>query len=390
MITGDHPVLTKEGWKQVENLKPGDYVLRVWASDGRKQNRGQKKSKFSCKKCGATVGGVKAWAAHRNACYSDQQVMPELQKAIVREMMRTRNPMKDPAAVKKMRATIKHEVAHRSKLRSTQEHRAIQSVSPQTPFQGTADSCTRCSTRLASSMNKRYILRPDKLLPDSQSRYILDAALPDLKLNFEVDGWWHYNDERIKKRDIARDATLRLNGWRVVRIPGSSIYNHADDIKKLVSAHLNNLEMVNDKQWVRVNDVNRTGQVTTVYGFECIPKPHVRRGRDTRPQLPLLPEPRHQQGDRRLRGGRPARARPDAGGGERLRGRRVQLQRADDIRRVCHRRGQGGPPEGQVHGLRHERVRDRRSRSGRSRATSTLSWWTTRGAARSSSRGGRR
>ena len=116
-----------------------------------------------------------------------------------------------------------------------------------------------------------FILKPDRLRPDSQSRYILDAALPDLKLDFEVDGWWHYNDERIMKRDIVRDATLKLNGWKVVRIPGSSIYNHAEDIKQLVSAHLRNLEMTNDKRWVRVLDARRTGQVTTVYGFECIP-----------------------------------------------------------------------------------------------------------------------
>jgi pyruvate formate lyase activating enzyme len=30
LITGDHPVLTKEGWKEVATLKPGDHLLRVW------------------------------------------------------------------------------------------------------------------------------------------------------------------------------------------------------------------------------------------------------------------------------------------------------------------------------------------------------------------------
>jgi len=270
LITGDHPVLTRDGWKQVAQLRPGDCILRVWPQATTKRLAAQKTSDFRCKKCGAAVGGVKAWATHRNSCYAEQQVMPESQRAIVRAMMKTRNPMKESAAVEKMKATVAMRLRTDPNYglhKNIERFRASLHKHPskaQLILYEVLDD-------LGIDYEPEFILKPTNLLPDSQTRYILDAALPDLKLDFEVDGWWHYNDERIKKRDAIRDATLKLNGWRVVRISGSSIYNHADDIRQLVTAHLKNLEMVNDKQWVRVLDVKKTGKSTTVYGFECIP-----------------------------------------------------------------------------------------------------------------------
>ena len=177
--------------------------------------------------------------------------MPESQREILREMMRTRNPMRDPAAVEK------HEGHRQDRLRTDPNyglHRNIERFRKSLHKHPSKAQLILYEVldELGVEYEQEFMLKPDKLLPDSQSRYILDAALPDLKLDFEVDGWWHYNDERIKKRDVVRDATLKLNGWRVVRIPGSSIYNHADDVKQLVSAHLKNLVMENDKHWVRV------------------------------------------------------------------------------------------------------------------------------------------
>jgi len=270
LITGDHPVLTRNGWKEVASLKPGDYVMRVWPQIVPNRLAAQKTSEFSCKKCGTTVAGVKAWATHRNSCYSEQQVMPESQRAIVREMMRTRNPMKSPAAVEKMKATVRKRLLADPNFGFQKNVARFRESLHKHPSKAQL-ILYEVLDELGVKYEQEFILKPGTLLPESQSRYILDAALPDLKLDFEVDGWWHYNDERIKKRDVVRDATLKLNGWKVVRISGSSIYNHADDIKQLVSAHLKNLVMENDKQWVRVLDVKATGQTTIVYGFECIP-----------------------------------------------------------------------------------------------------------------------
>ena len=178
--------------------------------------------------------------------------------------------MKDPVAVEKMKATVKMRLLtdpdyglHKNIVRFRASLHKHPSKAQLILYE--------VLDELGVKYEQEFVLKPDVLLPDSQTRYILDAALPDFKLDFEVDGWWHYHDERIRKRDIARDATLKLNGWKVVRISGSSIYNHADEIKQLVSAHLRNLVMENDKQWVRVLDVKATGETTTVYGFECIP-----------------------------------------------------------------------------------------------------------------------
>ncbi len=220
LITGDHPVLTRDGWKQVAQLNPGDYILRVWAQVDAKRKEAQTKADYACKKRGQVLSGLEAWAGHRNASYADQQGL-------------RRSLHSHPSKAR----TILYEALDQLRIKYEPE----------------------------------FIMRPDRLLPDSQSRYILDAALPDLKVDFEVDGWWHFNDERIMNRDKVRDATLQLNGWKVVRIPGSSIYNHAESLKQLVEAHLVTPEMTNDKKWVRVLDVRRTRQTTMVYGFECIP-----------------------------------------------------------------------------------------------------------------------
>ena len=270
LITGDHPVLTKDGWKQVENLKPGDYVLRVWPQATAKRVAAQKTSEFTCKKCGITVAGAKAWASHRNSCYAGQQVMSESHRAILREMMRSRNPMRDPKAVEKMIATVKERLRtdpnyglHRNIERFHQSLHKHPSKGHLILYQILDDLCL--------DYEQEFKLKPEQLLPESQTTYILDAALPDFKLDLEVDGWLHFNDERIKRRDAIRDATLELNGWRVVRIPGSAIYNHAESIRDLVISNMFSPPMINDKQWVRINDVRKTGQSTTVYGFECIP-----------------------------------------------------------------------------------------------------------------------
>ncbi len=270
LITGDHPVLTRGGWTQVADLKPGDHILRVYAQPSASRIAAQRASEFECKKCGAILQGVNAWATHRNGCYAEEQVMPESQRALLREMMKTRNPMRDAAAIEKMKATV------RMKLRTDPNyglHKNIERFRASLHKHPSKAQLILYEVldKLGVNYEREFILKPEIMLQDSQTKYILDAAIPELKLDFEVDGWWHYNDERIKKRDIARDATLRENGWKVVRIPGSAIYNHADDIGQLVTAHLKNVVMENDKHWVRVLDVKATGQTTTVYGFECIP-----------------------------------------------------------------------------------------------------------------------
>ena len=269
MITGDHPVLTRTSWKQVADMRPGDYILRVYPQASSKRTKAFKEAKFVCKRCGEEASGISAWAAHHNTCYSDQ-ISRDAQKVAARANMKARNPMWNPSSVDKMKATVKE------RLRSDPNyglHRNIERFRKSLhthPSKGQL-ILYEILGQLGLNFTPEFKLKPESLLPESQTTYLLDAALPELKLDIEVDGWWHFNDDRIKRRDVVRDATLELNGWRVLRIPGSSIYNHADSIRALILATISAPVMTNDKHWVRVNDVRRSGQYTTVYGLECIP-----------------------------------------------------------------------------------------------------------------------
>ncbi len=269
-ITGDHPVLTREGWKQVQDLKPGDYLLRVWAQISSNRKTVQKHAKFECKNCGQAVNGVAEWATHRNVCYASKQIMPESQKAIIREMMTNRNPMRNPEVAQRQGATIKMKLLADPSYSLHKNVERFRASLHKHPSKAQL-ILYEVLNELGLEYEQEHVLRPEKRLPESESAYILDAALVNDKLDLEVDGWWHFNSEEVKRRDRIRDATLELNGWKIVRIPGSSVYIHAPEIRQLVTAQIQNRKMKNDKQWVRLQDVKRTGQFTTVYGFECIP-----------------------------------------------------------------------------------------------------------------------
>lgn len=49
------------------------------------------------------------------------------------------------------------------------------------------------------------------------SWYLLDFALPDQKINIEIDGSSH-NQRKRMQRDFIRDTYLRSLGWKIVRI----------------------------------------------------------------------------------------------------------------------------------------------------------------------------
>lgn len=269
LITGDHPVLTSAGWRQVADIRAGDFILRVYPQDAAKRTEALKHATFVCKRCGVTASGIQDWAAHRNECYSDQ-IERGPQRASAQMRMRDRNPMWSPASVMKMKATT------RERLRSDPNHGLHRNIERfrkslhKHPSVGQL-ILYEILDQLGLHYEPEFKVNPARLLPESQTTYILDAALPDFKLDVEVDGWWHFHDDRNKKRDLVRDATLELNGWRILRIPGSTIYNRADSIRTLIQSTVATPSMKNDKHWVRVNDVRRTGQTTTVYGLECIP-----------------------------------------------------------------------------------------------------------------------
>ena len=59
------------------------------------------------------------------------------------------------------------------------------------------------------------------------SKYCLDFAIVDFKIDIEIDGEQHYNEQRIIESDKKRNEFLQNLGWKIIRIRWS-------DYKKLV------------------------------------------------------------------------------------------------------------------------------------------------------------
>jgi len=51
--------------------------------------------------------------------------------------------------------------------------------------------------------------------PGKASRFKLDFALPEAKIDIELDGPYHYS---LPEEDVKRDLILRNLGWHVIRI----------------------------------------------------------------------------------------------------------------------------------------------------------------------------
>lgn len=63
--------------------------------------------------------------------------------------------------------------------------------------------------------------------------YSLDFAILDKKIDLEIDGSQHYNDDRVIASDIKRTKYLEENGWTVIRVNWSEYIklNNTDRIK---------------------------------------------------------------------------------------------------------------------------------------------------------------
>jgi very-short-patch-repair endonuclease len=64
--------------------------------------------------------------------------------------------------------------------------------------------------------------------------YVADFYCSALKLVLEVDGKGHDHGDR-PKRDLARDAFLKENGYEVVRVAAVDILKNADDVAQSIA-----------------------------------------------------------------------------------------------------------------------------------------------------------
>ncbi len=274
LLTAEHPVLTKDGWKKASELKVGENILRVWnqitESRIEKQTAAIKTRRFVCRKCGDSFEGIVEWNRHRGGCYTEGLVRSEEQLTRYSQRMKEHNPMKDPVVAARAIASSKQrflvDPTH-GWNRNIDRLRGWLHAHPSTSqllLYVLLDELGICYER-------EYRIRLEVAIPSSKSSYIADAALLPAKLDIEVDGWWHYNNEDVKASDKVRNEALKVNGWETLRISGAYLYNHPEEVKKLILERLANAPMVNMRYWVEVKSVTRTSRVEKVYGLETIP-----------------------------------------------------------------------------------------------------------------------
>lgn len=66
-------------------------------------------------------------------------------------------------------------------------------------------------------------------------RHYLDAALPVLRLAFEVDGFEFHGDRVAFERDRRRDVALARLGWRVVRFSAAHVLNEPAEVRTAIA-----------------------------------------------------------------------------------------------------------------------------------------------------------
>ncbi len=273
LLTDEHPVFTKSGWKQVNQLKAGDEILRVWQAQTESWNVKhavhRESGVFICRRCGEQVVGYDNWNRHRGECYTRgmEHTAEELKRSS--ERMKTKNPMKDPQVARRALASSKQ------RFLSDPTHGWHQNVARMQSWLHKHPSTSQLLLyplldALRVPFEREYRIAVGRRLEKSKSYYIADAAFVDGRLDVEVDGWWHYNDPRVQESDRIRDETLQANGWDVLRISGSYLFNHPEETKALVIERLSCPPMTNMRYWVDVKSVRPTDRTETVYSIETV------------------------------------------------------------------------------------------------------------------------
>jgi very-short-patch-repair endonuclease len=67
-----------------------------------------------------------------------------------------------------------------------------------------------------------------------QQPYVMDFALPEIRVDIESDGEIWHEQEGAKERDAERDKKLAGLGWRVIRFTEDAINEHAEEVKKAI------------------------------------------------------------------------------------------------------------------------------------------------------------
>ena len=274
LLTEEHPLLTQTGWKPVNKIQPGDHILKVCYRNTEKRNKKHSVSistvKFNCRRCGAEIVGLDAWNRHRGYCYTRDIEEPNELLTLYSRSIFFNNPMKNPLDARreidtsKMSFLLDLSHAWHRNVEHLQKWLHRRPSAAQAKLYDILDS-------LGVNYEKEYKIFVEKRIPNARFYYIADAAFPDIKLDIEVDAWRHFHNPGVEKQDRVRDEALRANGWEVLRLSDSYLFNHPEEVKALIAHRLAAPVMINKRQWMTVKSVRPLERIETVYSFECIP-----------------------------------------------------------------------------------------------------------------------
>ncbi len=274
LLTEEHPLLTQTGWKPVNQLQPGDQILRVWYQNTvnwkKRRSVSISRVKFDCRRCGAEIVGLDDWNRHRGYCYARDIEKPIELLNMYSQRMRANNPMKN--------TDVARRALHTGSMRFLLEpshgwHKNVERLGDWLHRHPSAAQAKlyEILDSLGVTYEKEYRIFVERKIPNAKFYYIADAAFPDIMLDIEVDGWWHFHNPKVAEQDRVRDEALRANGWEVLRLSDSYLFNHPEEVKALIAYRLAAPVMVNKRQWVTVRSVRPLERVEPVYSFECIP-----------------------------------------------------------------------------------------------------------------------
>jgi len=271
--TAEHPVLTQRGWVLVRDLTPADRVLKVWYQNTSAWKAGRAASvvaaDFTCGVCGDTVNGLTAWNRHRGECYTKGAVFSAEDRLHRSERMRSRNPMWDPEVARRALASSK---ARYEIDPSHGWHRNLERLEAwrhRHPSKG-QERLYSILDEMGIAHEKEFRIQPEIRLPQSKKFYVADAAIPEQRLDIEVDGYWHVKSPSVRTADRIRDRTLEENGWRVLRIWSRDLFGHEEMIRDLLEETTAPILRTNKKTWLPVHSIRRTDRFETVHSFECL------------------------------------------------------------------------------------------------------------------------
>jgi very-short-patch-repair endonuclease len=77
------------------------------------------------------------------------------------------------------------------------------------------------------------------------SKYCLDFAILDCKINLEIDGEQHYNETRVIEKDKSRDEYMIDRGWKIIRIRWKEYKKlNKEERKEFVSNLINKIKVL--------------------------------------------------------------------------------------------------------------------------------------------------